>query len=86
MFKKLEMLNSIFYSLQTWLEEGSEVAPFKSGSPNNSGLQGSSFQPLNITYNPLKQSQWWDGWEVHLNLINQTNRKQNASNREDFKQ
>ena len=46
----------------TWYEEGSEIHPFKLGTPSdlgsscNSGLQGSPFQSLNITYDPLKQS------------------------------
>ena len=55
------------------------------GPPSNSGLQGPPFQPVNITYGPLKQSLWRDGLGTLLSWINQTvNRKQNASNREDF--
>ena len=43
--------------------------PFQFMSPSNSGLQGHSFQPLNITSDPLSKINW----------------KQNVSNWEDFK-
>ena len=39
-----------------------------------SGLQGHSFQYLNITYDPLKQSWLWDG-ECILSLINHATSK-----------
>ena len=48
--------------LLTWYEKRSKVPPFQIRSPmqfkshSNSGLQGYSFQPLNIAYDPLKQS------------------------------
>ena len=48
--------------LLTWYEEGSDSAPSSNlGPPSKSGLQGPAFQPLNITYDPLKQSHWGDG-------------------------
>ena len=43
--------------------------PFQFMSPSNSGLQGHSFQPLNITSDPLSKINW----------------KQNVSNWEHFK-
>ena len=43
--------------------------PFQFMSPSNSGLQGHSFQPLNIRSDPLSKINW----------------KQNVSNWEDFK-
>ena len=52
------------YTLIPWYEEESEVPLFKSGPrsnlslPSNSGLQGSTFQPSNIMYDPLKEPYW----------------------------
>ena len=44
-------------------------------SPINSGLQGPHIQHLNITYDPLKQSSWWDGWGTQLSWITHTNKQ-----------
>ena len=44
------------------------------GPPSNSGLQRLPIQPLNFTYDTLKQSYWCNGWGTHLSLINHTNK------------
>ena len=49
-----------------------KVSSSNLGPPSNSGLQGPPFQPVNITYGPLKQSLWRDGLGTLLSWINQT--------------
>ena len=74
-----------------WYEEGSEVPPFKSGPPSslgppsNSGLHSPPFQP-HYMWSPetFLMVRWMKGsFEFDQP---QTNRKQNGSNRENFKQ
>ena len=77
----------------SWYAEGSEVPPFKSGPPSslglpsNSGLQGAPFSlsvlhmiPWNSPNSEMDEGHIWV-WSTA-----QLSRKQNASNREDFKQ
>ena len=63
----LSCLHLLWYEVELEITSSRSGPPSNLSPPSNSELQGPPYQPLNITYDPLKLSQWWDGyiWETY---------------------